>query len=196
MPRINLLPWREEYRQAKKREFFEVAAVVLVLGAIATFLWSQVISARIDNQSSRNELLNREIAALEIQVKEIAELKEKKLKMLERMEVIQQLQTNRPDVVKVFDELTVKTPDGVFFTELKRAKDSIALTGYAESNNRVSALMRSLDDSFKFTSPNLTKVEADERLGEQGNRFEMRVKITDPAEPASADVAGESSDGQ
>ena len=196
MPRINLLPWREEYRQAKKREFFEVTAVVLVLGAIATFLWSQVISARIDNQSSRKELLNREIAALEVQVKEIAELKEKKLKMLERMEVIQQLQTNRPDVVKVFDELTVKTPDGVFFTELKRAKDSIALTGYAESNNRVSALMRSLDDSFKFTSPNLTKVEADEHLGEQGNRFEMRVKITDPAEPASADVAGESSDGQ
>jgi type IV pilus assembly protein PilN len=178
--RINLLPWREEYRQAKKREFLEIAAVVLVLGLLAATLWDRVVNARIDNQTSRNELLRGEIAVLEEQAREIAELKKRKQQMIDRMGVIQALQGNRPDIVRIFDELVAAMPEGVFLTDLQRVGDNMSLTGFAESNNRVSALMRNLDASYKFTEPNLTKVQADETLGEQGNRFEMRIQITRP----------------
>ncbi|MFA5494496.1 MAG: PilN domain-containing protein [Porticoccaceae bacterium] len=180
MARINLLPWREEYRQAKKREFLEIAAVVLVLGLLAATLWDRVVNARIDNQTSRNELLRGEIAVLEEQAREIAELKKRKQQMIDRMGVIQALQGNRPDIVRIFDELVAAMPEGVFLTDLQRVGDNMSLTGFAESNNRVSALMRNLDASYKFTEPNLTKVQADETLGEQGNRFEMRIQITRP----------------
>ena len=180
MARINLLPWREEYRQAKKREFLEIAAVVLVLGLLAATLWDRVVNARIDNQTSRNELLRGEIAVLEEQAREIAELKKRMQQMIDRMGVIQALQGNRPDIVRIFDELLAAMPEGVFLTDLQRVGDNMSLTGFAESNNRVSALMRNLDASYKFTEPNLTKVQADETLGEQGNRFEMRIQITRP----------------
>lgn len=180
MARINLLPWREEYRQAKKREFLEIAAVVVVLGLLMVVLWDRVVSARIESQISRNELIREDIAVLEKQVKEISELKKRKQQMIDRMGVIQALQGNRPDIVRIFDELVAAMPEGVFLTDLQRVGDTMSLTGFAESNNRVSALMRNLDASYKFTEPNLTKVQADDTLGEQGNRFEMRVQITRP----------------
>lgn len=180
MAKINLLPWREEYRQTKKREFIEIAAVVLMMALLSVFLWDRVIDARIDNQTSRNELLSSEIAVLEKQVKEIDELKRKKQEMIDRMSVIQALQANRPDIVRIFDELVKATPEGVYLTQWQRVKDNVSITGYAESNNRVSALMRNLDASYKFTEPNLTKVEADPAMGEQGNKFEMRVQLIKP----------------
>ncbi|HLS97130.1 MAG: PilN domain-containing protein [Porticoccaceae bacterium] len=190
MAKINLLPWREEYRQVKKREFLEVAAVVLVAGLLAVFAWDRVVDARIDNQASRNDRINQEIAELDKQVKEISELKTRKQEMLDRMEVIQALQANRPDIVRIFDELVKATPEGVFLTDLERVNDAMSLTGFAESNNRVSALMRNLDGSYKFTDPNLTKVEADQSLGEQGNRFEMRVQLTKPEVVVEQDNTG------
>lgn len=190
MAKINLLPWREEYRQVKKREFLEVAAVVLVAGLLAVFAWDRVVDARIDNQASRNDRINQEIAELDKQVKEISELKARKQEMLDRMEVIQALQANRPDIVRIFDELVKATPEGVFLTDLERVNDAMSLTGFAESNNRVSALMRNLDGSYKFTDPNLTKVEADQSLGEQGNRFEMRVQLTKPEVVVEQDNTG------
>lgn len=190
MAKINLLPWREEYRQTKKREFLEIAAVVLVFGLLTVFVWDRVVDARIDNQTSRNDRISQEIAELDKQVKEISELKARKQEMLDRMAVIQALQANRPDIVRIFDELVKATPDGVFLTELVRVNDAMSLTGFAESNNRVSALMRNLDGSYKFTEPNLTKVEADQSLGEQGNRFEMRVQLTKPEVVVEPDNTG------
>ncbi|KJS09243.1 MAG: pilus assembly protein PilN [Gammaproteobacteria bacterium BRH_c0] len=190
MAKINLLPWREEYRQTKKREFLEIAVVVLVVGLLTSFLWGQVIDARIDNQTSRNQLLESEIAALEMKVKEIQDLKRKKQEMLDRMAVIQALQANRPDIVRIFDELVKATPEGVYLSEWQRVDDNVSITGFAESNNRVSALMRNLDGSYKFTEPNLTKVEADPTLGEQGNKFEMRVQLTKPEVVVEQDKTG------
>ena len=148
------------------------------------------MDARIDNQTSRNDRISQEIAELDKQVKEISELKARKQEMLDRMAVIQALQANRPDIVRIFDELVKATPDGVFLTELVRVNDAMSLTGFAESNNRVSALMRNLDGSYKFTEPNLTKVEADQSLGEQGNRFEMRVQLTKPEVVVEPDNTG------
>lgn len=191
MATINLLPWREELRQVKKREFLEVVVVVLVASLVVVFAWNWVMKGFISNQTDRNNLLTTEISKLEQQVREIEELKKRKQDMLDRMEVIQGLQANRPDIVRMFDEFVRAIPDGVYISELKRSEQSVALVGYAESNNRVSALMRSLDSSYKFSDPNLTKVEANDILGEQGNRFEMRVKLTAPPVAADKENNGE-----
>ncbi|MCK9468740.1 MAG: PilN domain-containing protein [Porticoccaceae bacterium] len=180
MATINLLPWREEYRQQEKNKFLKIGALVLVAALAVVFLWDRVISARLDNQVSRNQLLQQEVAKLDKQVGEISELKRRKQDMLERMEVIQSLQANRPDIVRIFDELVRATPEGVFLVELRRVGEAISITGYAESNNRVSSFMRNLDASYKFVEPNLTRVVANDTLGAQGNRFELRVQVTRP----------------
>lgn len=189
---INLLPWREEYRQQKRLEFLKLAGVVLVATLLVVMLWDRLINSQMDNQRTRNQLLEQNIAELEERVKEIAELKQRRSELLDRMTVIQSLQANRPEIVRIFDEIASATPEGVFLSDLNRVGLDIALTGYAESNNRVSTFMRNLDQSYKFSDPNLTKVLADELLGEQGNTFEMRVKISEPEvlEDAGKTTAG------
>lgn len=180
--KINLLPWREDFRQYKKIEFFKIAGLVFAVAALAVFGWDRVANGRIDNQNSRNQLLDKQIAELDSKVKEIAALKERRQQVLDRMRVIQELQANRPDIVRIFDEMASAIPEGVFLSSLDRTGSDIALSGYAESNNRVSTLMRNLEQSYKFADPSLTKVLANELLGEQGNTFEMRVKITEPGD--------------
>ena len=120
---------------------------------------------------------------------DIKDLKKRRQDLLDRMEVIQNLQGNRPDIVKIYDEFVRAVPDGVYFTKMERKGKEISLTGFAESNNRVSALMRKLDEAGKFVDPNLTVVEANQALGEQGSKFEMRVKLEDP-QPSSVDAQG------
>lgn len=195
--KINLLPWREEFRQEKKVEFFKIGAVVLVASLLAVGLWDRVVNAQMDAQRSRNQVLENKISELETKVKEIAELKQRRQELLDRMTVIQALQANRPEIVRIFDEFAASVPEGVYFSSLRRAGSDVSLTGYAESNNRVSALMRNLDQSYKFSDPNLTKVLADDQLGEQANTFDMKVKVTEPKvleeneeDPKQSDEAG------
>lgn len=183
MAKINLLPWREAFRAEKKKEFITLIGVVLVVSVVVAFGWDRVVNAQIANQESRNQLLKSEIAKLDKQVAEIKELKKRRQDLLDRMQVIQELQGNRPEIVKLYDEVVRAVPDGVYFTNMTLKGKQVSLVGYAESNNRVSALMRRLDASYKFAEPNLTKVQADQTLGEDGSRFEMRVKvITAPVE--------------
>jgi type IV pilus assembly protein PilN len=184
---INLLPWREEFRNQKRQEFFKIAGGVVVVAVLVVGAWDRVMNSAMDSQNHRNQRLEQEIAELDKTVKEIDELKERRQQLLDRMTVIQALQANRPEIVRIFDELATAIPEGVFLTQLDRVDAVISVTGFAESNNRVSALMRNLDQSYKFTEPNLTKVEADDRLGEQGNTFDMRVKIAEPEIIESAD---------
>lgn len=202
---INLLPWREEYRQQRKVEFLKLAGLVLVVAVLVVGVWDRVVNAEIDNQRTRNQLLEQKIAELDVQVKEIAELKEKRQQLLDRMTVIQALQANRPEIVRIFDEMASALPEGVYLSNLNRVGGQVELTGFAESNNRVSAFMRNLDQSYKFSEPNLTKVLADDRLGEQGNTFDMKVKITEPelieadgspAQPKAGDSSGQADAGQ
>jgi len=186
MSSINLLPWRDELRREKKREFLGYLALTALLAVTVLALWMHVVNLRIDTQQARNALLNREISAMDAQVKEIHELKKRREQVLARMRVIQELQANRPDVVRVFDELVRVVPPGVYLESLSRQGDNISMVGYAESNNRISTFMRSLASSVKFQEPNLTQVTADHRLGEQGNRFDLRVKVTKPSATADA----------
>lgn len=191
MAKINLLPWREAFRTEKQKEFLSLVVVVLVVAVLVAFGWDRVVNNQIESQNSRNQLLNTEIAKLDKQVAEIKELKARRQDLLDRMQVIQELQGNRPEIVKIYDEFVRAVPDGVYFTKMIRKDSQISLVGYAESNNRVSSLMRRLDASYKFSEPNLTKVQDSDVLGEDGSQFEMRVKIikapvdsvsTDPAE--------------
>lgn len=190
MAKINLLPWREAFRTEKQKEFLSLVVVMLVVAVLAAFGWDRVVNSQIKSQTSRNQLLNTEIAKLDKQVAEIKELKARRQNLLDRMQVIQELQGNRPEIVKIYDEFVRAVPDGVYFTKMIRKDSQISLVGYAESNNRVSSLMRRLDASYKFSEPNLTKVQDSDVLGEDGSQFEMRVKITKaPVDSVSTDPA-------
>ncbi len=181
MARINLLPWREEYREEKKQEFIRQLALVCLLAGIVGYAWFQVMASAVDNQNQRNTVLQTEINLLQQQVKEIQELKKRRAELIDRMKVIQDLQGTRPIIVRYFDEMARAVPDGIFLTSLVRTGETITVEGVTESNNRVSTFMRQLDDSEWFADPNLKSVTADPKFGEQASRFLMHVKTVLPA---------------
>lgn len=187
MARINLLPWREERRQELKKEFLVVLGGMAVLAIILLLVSNRVYSAWIDNQNNRNAYLQRNIDELNRQVAEIKELEAKRRQLLDRMKVIQDLQGTRPLVVHVFDELVRTLPDGVFYQSLARSEKKIEIVGIAESNNRVSSLMRQMDKSDWFENPNLTSVQAATEFGEQASGFKMAVQISQPEEVKAGD---------
>lgn len=180
MPNINLLPWREERREELRKEFLITLGVVAAAAVLILALVWWAMNAAIDYQQDRNRFIQNHINELNQQVKEISTLKKKRQEMLDRMRVIQELQGNRPVIVRVFDELVRVVPDGVYFTEVKRRGNTLEIRGTAESNNRVSSLMRNLDKSEWFKSPNLTQVKADPSFGEQANDFTMSVQLQLP----------------
>ncbi|AQQ66443.1 pilus assembly protein PilN [Microbulbifer agarilyticus] len=187
MAKINLLPWRQEFRAQKQKEFQQVAVVVVLAAAVSVFMWMKTVDAQIANQNERNQLLNTEIAALNKQVREIKELKQRRQELIDRMRVIQELQGNRPLAVRYFDEMVRAAPEGLWLTELKRAGKTLEISGVAESNNRVSSFMRSLDQSEWFQSPNLTGVTAKPEFGEQASAFEMTVSVSGRKKEEGAD---------
>lgn len=175
MTKINLLPWREERRQELKQQFFVALFGVLLIGAGSVYLVDMNVQSQIEYQNQRNQFIVSETKKLEQQIKEIEDLKKKRESLIERMKVIQDLQGNRPEIVKVFDDMVRTVPDGVFYKQVKSSGDVISMTGFAESNNRVSNLMRNLDSSELFDAPNLSKVQAASK--EQSvNEFDLTVK--------------------
>ncbi|AMO79157.1 type IV pilus assembly protein PilN [Pseudomonas citronellolis] len=183
MARINLLPWREQLREERKQRFLVALGGVLLVSGGLVFLGDQYFSSAIENQSARNDFLRKEIAVLDARIKEISELKTRRQQLLERMKIIQDLQGNRPIIGRVFDQLVRTLPDGVYYTGLKMNGHTIAIAGAAESNNRVSNLMRNLDASDWLTSPNLTEVKAvTQGAVDQANTFQLTVQQTQPGE--------------
>ena len=180
MANINLLPWREERRQELKQAFLVVLGLIAACAVVLVFLANMVVSNAIDNQKTRNSYLQQQISELDKQVKEIKELEKKRNELLDRMKVIQELQGNRPIIVRIFDELVRTLPDGVFYSELTRKGNEIKLKGIAESNNRISSLMRRLDKSDWFSEPNLTAVKAQPLYGEQASEFNLSFNISTP----------------
>ncbi len=180
MATINLLPWREERREELKKEFLILLGLVASISAAIIFGWQTLLNNSIDHQNARNQVLQRAISQLDEQVREIEALKKHKKELVERMKVIQSLQGNRPAIVHIFDEMVRTLPDGVYFKSIVRNGDKITIIGVAESNNRVSSLMRQLDGSEWFTAPNLQEVKASKELGGTGNDFVMVVNIVSP----------------
>lgn len=181
MANINLLPWREERRQELKKAFLIVLGLVAGVAAVLVLLANMAVSGAIDGQKSRNSYLQQHITELDQQVKEIRELEKKKQELLDRMKVIQQLQGNRPIIVRIFDEMVRSLPDGVFYKQLERKLNVIQLTGVAESNNRISSLMRRVDKSDWFSGPNLNAVKAAPNFGEQASEFSLLFNISTPS---------------
>lgn len=178
--KINLLPWRAELREQKKKEFLAVLGASAVVGLLVFAVWYMTIAGLIDHQKQRNEKIQNEISLLDQKVAEIESLKKQRNDMIDRMKVIQSLQGTRPLIVHIFDELVNKLPDGVFFTRVERKGDKILISGTAESNNRVSTLMRDLNNSEWMRNSVLTKVQANPSFGEQGTDFDLSVDVILP----------------
>lgn len=180
MAQINLLPWREERRQELKKNFLVTVALVVALAAGLVLLADQVVNSQVDYQMARNQYLVDNIKELDKAVAEIRDLQKRRNQLLDRMKVIQELQGNRPIIVRVLDQLVRTIPDGVFYTSLTTKGKQISINGIAESNNRVSSLMRRLEASEWLASPNLDKVNAAPAYGDQANTFHLTVNVQAP----------------
>lgn len=188
MANINLLPWRDRLREERKKNFVIALVVTVVAAGIVLFLADRIMRSNVSNQIARNEILQEQIVVLNKEIEEIRQLREQKAALTERMTVIQNLQGTRPLIVRLFDELVRTLPEGVYYNIVTRTNDVVSLQGVAESNNLVSALMRSLDDSEWFADPSLRQVNAlpgainAAGAQESGqNQFDLTVKVTTPA---------------
>jgi len=187
MARINLLPWRAERRKARQKEFVGMLGLAALGGVLAAFLIVAFYNSRISNQAARNQYLRAEIAKVDGQIKEIDELDKKKAKLLARKEVIEQLQSNRSQMVHLFDSLVRTIPDGVTLTSIKQEGDVLTLGGRSQSNARVSTYMRNLEGSGWMTNPDLNIIEA--KAGNSGlpYEFDLKVKLANPNAPKDGD---------
>jgi type IV pilus assembly protein PilN len=179
MIRINLLPHREQKRKARLTRFVVLAAVAALAGAVVIGLSYVWLSTLISTQDSRNQFLSDENAKLDKQIAEIETLKKERQQLLDRKKVVERLQANRSESVKILDQLTRQTPEGVFLSEITQKDDTLTISGYAQSNARVATFMRSLADSTIFTheSPNLIQSSAATVAGQPVSRFNLTVKI-------------------
>ena len=188
MARINLLPWREARREQLKQEFLgSLGSVVIGAGLIIGIAFF-VMSSAIESQSARNAYMQKNIDSLNKEVQEIDALKSRREQLIDRMNIIQGLQGNRPVIVRIFDQFVRTLPDGVYYQRLLRTDQQLTIDGTAESNNRVSNLMRRLDGSDWFSDPNLTAVLANPAFGEQANSFSLAVTLSTAATPSIADA--------
>jgi len=187
--RLNLLPWRELRRQEQDRQLLSASVGAwLLMGLIVFYGWYHMNSL-IDHQEKRNDYLSTQIARLDEKIKEINKLKDRKQALIARMEIIQQLQSDRTQIVHVFDDLVRKLPKGVYVTGLSKKNDRIMLKGLAQSNARVSQLMNNLDSSDWFTNPDLEVVNARDQGGTRVSQFTLRVNEQE-ATVAQADEPG------
>ena len=187
MPRINLLPWREAERKKRQRDFgiamaaAVVAGTLVILGSI--FAYSQMI----DNQKDRNSRLTAEIVELEKSITEIDGLERQKERLLARMEIIEQLQKSRPEIVHLFDGVARQLPEGVYLTGLKQTGARVEVRGVAQSSTRVSALMRQIDASEWMTDPEVERVETTSSGNSRQADFVVYLKQSRPGKAEEAE---------
>jgi len=180
MARINLLPWREEFRKEKQTDFL----ILLGAGVVASILIMLAVHFTIDGlttqQENRNRFLQNETAVLDKKIKEIKELEKTKSKLLARMEVIQRLQSSRPEIVHMFDQLAKTVPEGVYLTRFNQSGNRLSIEGSAQSNTRVSAYMRSLEASPWLKGADLNVIRS---RGVDANNFTLKVAQAKAGEP-------------
>jgi type IV pilus assembly protein PilN len=198
MVRINLLPHREQKRQARQRQFVSMAIGLAVLALAVVGLVHVGIAARIENQNGRNALLKTEIAKLDEQIKEIDKLREQTQALLARKQIVETLQSNRTEAVHALDQLVRQLPDGVYLRSVKQNGPRLTLIGYAQSNARVSTLMRNIESSPWLEKPELVEIKSVALDKQKVNEFTLNLKLKRQAEavpgapgaiPAGAPVA-------
>lgn len=187
MPRVNLLPWRDEIRSDKERRFFislGIAALAM-LGVIGLVQFG--INQVIDLQQDRNDIITTQITKLNKEIKEINELEARKDALLARMNIIQSLQGTRPLVVHLFDELVRTLPDGVYTKKITQNKDKLVIEGFAQSNARVSTFMRNIEKSEWLKDPTLTVIRTATDSRGKVSQFSLRAKQFSPISEEEAE---------
>ncbi len=174
--RMNLLPWREMRRREQDRQLLTIAIGAWVLMALIVFYVYMHVTALVDNQNKRNQYLQGEITKVENQIKEIANIKKQRQDLIARMNVVYQLQADRARIVRVFDELARRLPEGVQFTSVKLTGGNLAIQGVAQSNARISALMRNLSASDWFSDPELDVINVRQTGSDRVSEFALHVK--------------------
>ena len=176
MAKINLLPWREELRKQKQREFGFMAGGSAIIAALVVLLAHLHINGLIDNQNQRNAFLEKEIEILDKRIGRIKELEQLKADLLARMNVIQELQRSRPESVHLMDEMVRTLPDGIYLKKFVQKGKGLTMDGVAQSNARVSDYMRNIDSSPWLTGPRLDVIKTSEEDRRRIANFTLRGK--------------------
>ncbi|PID42509.1 MAG: pilus assembly protein PilN [Gammaproteobacteria bacterium] len=182
MAMINLRPWREELRAEKQKQFITMLVATVIIAGGLGFLWLNYVESEITYQNSRNAYIEAATRQLDKKIVEISDLRKKKSRLIARMKVIQDLQGKRPVIVRVFDEMVRTLPDGLYYTSLSARNGNLSISGIAESNNRISGLMRTFEASDWFGEPNLSSVAAASSDSPEMNAFSLTVPQTTPAD--------------
>ena len=177
MIRINLLPWREARRKAHNLQFYILMGMVAGLAASIVLLVHGYYATRISTQTERNRFLKDENTKLDKEIEEIKKLKEEIQALLSRKQVIETLQADRAQTVYLLEQLVRQTPDGVYLKSIKQTGSKVNLTGYAQSNARVSTLMRNLEASPYLENPDLVEIKAANVNNKRLSEFNMNVSI-------------------
>jgi type IV pilus assembly protein PilN len=186
MIRINLLPHREQKRQARQRQFVSLAIGLAILGAAVVLLVHVAFGWQIESQEGRNSLLKAEIAKLDSQIKEIDKLRDQTQALLARKQIVETLQSNRTEAVHLLDQMVRQLPDGIYLKSLRQAGAKVTLVGYAQSSARVSTLMRNIDASPWLQNPELVEIKSVVSPSSKElrvNEFTLNVRLKQAAPP-------------
>jgi type IV pilus assembly protein PilN len=189
MVKINLLPWRDELRKKKQKDFGMGVLSAVAITLVILFFVSMYIDGIMNYQTRRNAKLQAEIAILDKKIQDIKEIEDKKNKLLTKIEVIQKLQESRPEVVHLFDELSRTTPEGVYITKFIQVGNGLTMDGKAESNARISAFMRSIDNSQWVNTSALNVIKGQGKNNGEPNDFTLTAKqgrkVVEKAQPGA-----------
>jgi type IV pilus assembly protein PilN len=177
MPRINLLPWREQERKVRRREFMVAAGGAVIAAVIFTLGGKLLYSSWTDAQNEKNNLLKKEIVKLDAQIADIQDIENRRQRLLSRMEIIEKLQRKRPEIVHLFDEIVKTVPDGIYLTSLKQVGNKLEIHGVAQSSTRVSTFMRNIDSSVWMDNPVLQVVESAKDSPTGGSNFTLTSDV-------------------
>lgn len=181
MTRINLLPWRAELRRQQRIEFLVITALCALLTAGGAFGVKLSLESDLAYQNQRNEFLRTETGKIERQIKEIKELEKERERLIARMRAIETLQSSRPAIVHVLDEIVMALPDGVLLTEIEQQGETFQISGTAQSNARVSSFMRNIERSEWLKDPKLEVIETKSKESGLGAVFKLRARQKSPA---------------
>jgi type IV pilus assembly protein PilN len=178
MARINLLPWREEARRERQRQFLYSLMATLVLGAILVLIVGLFFDQRISQQESRNQQIQVEINRLDQRIARISELERTRNRLLSRKQIIESLQASRSLTVELLDKLAKTIPVGITLTNVRQQGNVMTLLGSSQSNARVSAYLQSLDDMDLFVAPELQYVRASQNPATRTETYEFAIRVT------------------
>lgn len=177
MPHINLLPWRQQQRQASQKRFLALIGSLVFVAFFSMYMLGGIYSSMRDGQDIKNAYLNTEIALLDKQIREINELNTKKENLQQRMKLIEELQSNRNLGTQLIDEIARIVPAGIYLTSLERKGKMLKLVGRSESNNRLSSMLRNVESSYLLEKPTLQGIVAGEQQARLLSDFTMQFYI-------------------